>query len=133
MTNIDHPSNLIAEAERLTEKILKQLDSPTLRASIYNRCLESLGWIQEKSWEATDAKWSEILNSNEHDTEDTISKLRARNHRLSDALENLTDQVERSGAIDDHGHELKNLRAIVEARQLLGGSTTGLSVMRDKS
>ncbi len=61
MTDKNYPSELTAEAERLTDKLLLQIKSPTPRASIHNRCMESLQWIQEKSWEATDAKWAEIL------------------------------------------------------------------------
>jgi len=49
MTNYNYPPELVAEAQQLTDKILKQLDSPTPKASIYNKCIESLSQIQEKS------------------------------------------------------------------------------------
>ena len=38
---------------------------------------------------------------------------------LEQALRELANQVEISGAVDDHGHPLKNLQALVDARALL--------------
>ncbi len=60
MTDKDYPSELTAEAGRLTDKLMPYMRNPANRGPVYNRSVESLGWIQEKSWEATDAKWSEI-------------------------------------------------------------------------
>lgn len=38
--------------------------------------------------------------------------------KLYEALQNLVDQIERSNAVDDHGHELKNLKALADAKAL---------------
>jgi hypothetical protein len=38
-------------------------------------------------------------------------------------LRALVEQVERSNAVDDHGHELKHLKALQDARDLLDGQT----------
>lgn len=90
------PTKLVAEAERLTEKIIKQVKkSPTLRASIYNRCLESLGWIQEQSWEATDAKWTKILATEQEDNERLRGELvciRDENKRLRAVIDAMRDR-----------------------------------------
>lgn len=39
--------------------------------------------------------------------------------QLVEALRALVEQIERSGAIDDHGHKLINLRAVADARAIL--------------
>ncbi len=45
--------------------------------------------------------------------------LLAERDRLREALRVLVDQIDRSNAIDDHGHELKNLKALADAHAAL--------------
>lgn len=59
MSSHDAERILVQEAKRLTEQILQQDASPTRRAAVYNRCLESLERIQERVWAATDKKWQD--------------------------------------------------------------------------
>jgi len=42
---------------------------------------------------------------------------------LLEALENLCNQIEIGNAIDDHGHELKNLQALYVARNVIAKTT----------
>jgi hypothetical protein len=42
-----------------------------------------------------------------------------RERRLFDALRELVEQVENSNARDDHGHPLKNLKALRDARSII--------------
>ena len=49
MSNENYTPNLVAEANRLTKEVLLQASSPTPEASTYNRCIEALGRVQEKS------------------------------------------------------------------------------------
>lgn len=50
---------------------------------------------------------------------DLLDKLKERIDGLYEALKCVVEQVEKSDATDDHGHELKNLRAVHKARALL--------------
>ena len=43
MCSAEESLDLIGQAITLTEKVMAQLESPTPRAAIYNRCLEALG------------------------------------------------------------------------------------------
>lgn len=57
-------------------------------------------------------------------TEDTalkvrITELEAERDELRAALGQLVIQVDRSNAVDDHGHQLSNNRALVDARNAL--------------
>lgn len=42
-----YASSLVAEAENLTEKVLRLQNSPTPKASIFNRCIEALSRVGE--------------------------------------------------------------------------------------
>jgi len=67
-----------------------------------------------------------------HDTEEwsdieADARLIKESPNLLEALEDLVEQVDRSGAIDDHGHDLRNLKAMSDARQLIKRATKGES------
>ena len=46
---------------------------------------------------------------------------------LVSALQALVEQVDKSGAVDDHGHELRHLKALSEARQAITRATEATS------
>ncbi len=50
---------------------------------------------------------------------DLLGKLKERIDGLHEALKYLVVQVQKSNAVDAHGHELKNLHALHEAQALL--------------
>jgi hypothetical protein len=60
------------------------------------------------------------LRANHEDLRHNCSRLNEANERLRSVLTNLVVQVDRSNAVDDHGHELKNLAALADAREALG-------------
>jgi hypothetical protein len=51
--------------------------------------------------------------------------------KLYEALQDLVDQVERSNAIDDHGHQLKNLKALHDARALCNSTELSAYLLQD--
>jgi chromosome segregation ATPase len=75
-----------------------------------------------KAWDEIAKKNAELatLRANYNDLRHNCSRLNEANERLRAALTNLVVQVDRSNAVDDHGHELKNLAALADAREALG-------------
>lgn len=53
---------------------------------------------------------------------DPIHDLADRAPEMAEALATLVDQVERSNAVDDHGHKLANLKALADARAALAAA-----------
>ena len=99
MIKDDYPSELVKEAIRLTDKVIRQSKSPTPRASTYNRCLESLERIQKKSWDATDKKWSEIL-ATEQETQDRLrAEIAQKSERIDDLEATLSCDEEKICAL----------------------------------
>lgn len=48
-----------------------------------------------------------------------VNQLKQRQQKLVDALKELERQVRISNAVDDHGHKLKNLKALADAAEAL--------------
>ena len=48
-----------------------------------------------------------------------LAKAEQRQQKLVETLKNLEHQVRISNAIDDHGHEMKNLKALADATEAL--------------